>query len=266
MERAIELVTHVGQDGFGVFEKKWLPGFGLLPVLAALKSEVDSRKLGEQPRADLRHWYWCNVFLERYSSAVESKSRKDYLEFMAHWLEGKPTLSVFEEAKARILAEGFTVHESASSASAVYSGIFCLLAMRNARDWKRGESIQLQELQDHHIFPKAYLKRKGLTEKVPVNTILNRTLISDETNGKIKDKAPAEYIASSNIFPSGANAGLLLPHFINEKSINVMKRAGEADSNENVMTAYEEFRKGREAEIIAEIRKVCGLGASSGLS
>lgn len=39
MERALELVTHVGPDGFGVFNRKWLPGFGFIPVLAALRAD-----------------------------------------------------------------------------------------------------------------------------------------------------------------------------------------------------------------------------------
>ena len=38
MERALELITHVGPDGFGVFANKWLPGFGLIPILAALRA------------------------------------------------------------------------------------------------------------------------------------------------------------------------------------------------------------------------------------
>ena len=38
MERALELIEHVGPDGFGVFDRKWLPGFGLIPILAALRA------------------------------------------------------------------------------------------------------------------------------------------------------------------------------------------------------------------------------------
>ena len=91
IERALELITLVGPDGFGVFAEKWLPGFGLVPILAALRAEIDDRKLGEPERADLRRWYWCNVFMERYSSAVESKSRKDYLEMTRHWFDGGPS-------------------------------------------------------------------------------------------------------------------------------------------------------------------------------
>lgn len=117
MNRALELVTLVGPDGFGVFDKKWLPGFGLLPVLAALRDEIEVQRLGEGPRSDLRRWYWCNLFLERYSSAVESKSRKDYVEMLNHWKAGQVEPSVFAEARGRIEAEGYTIRESESYAS-----------------------------------------------------------------------------------------------------------------------------------------------------
>jgi hypothetical protein len=259
MERALELVENVGPDGFGVFHRKWLPGFGLIPLLAALRAEIEDRKLGEEPRKDLRRWYWSNVFLERYSSAVESKSRKDYSEFLGYWTHGTSEPSVFAEARIRIGAEGYRVRESASYASAIYSGIFCLLALRNARDWRRGESIQLQELQDHHIFPQDYLKRHGIKKRPEVNSIANRTLISDETNNKIKAKAPAEYIRSVDIFPSGATDELMRPHFLPNGAVTVMKSAVESLTNEAAAQVYEDFLRVREAEIVGEIRKVCAV-------
>jgi hypothetical protein len=114
MERALELVENVGQDGFGVFNRKWLPGTALLPILAALRLFIEEHDLGEGPRSDLRRWHWCNVFLERYSSAVESKSRKDYTEMIGYWTKGQPEPAVFAEAQARIGAEGYTVRGSAS--------------------------------------------------------------------------------------------------------------------------------------------------------
>jgi hypothetical protein len=264
MERALELTTNVGPDGFGVFQEKWLPGFGLIPILAALRARIDDERLGEQERADLRRWYWCNVFMERYSSAVESKSRKDYLEMTRHWFEGKSEPDAFRDAQTLIGASGFRIRGSASYASAVYSGVFCLLALRSARDWRRGEDIRLQELQDHHIFPQAYLRRHGITKRVDVNTLANRTLISDETNGKIKDKAPADYLASAEIFPSGPRTELLLPHFIDDTTLPLMQGALEALSNEDLARLYALFIDAREAAIIAEIRRACDVTATAG--
>jgi len=262
MEDALELVTLVGPDGFGVFAEKWLPGFGLIPILAALRREIVERRLGEQEREDLRHWYWCNVFMERYSSAVESKSRKDYVEMTRYWLEDGPAPELFREAADLIGAPGFRIRDSASYASARYSGVFCLLALRSARDWRRGEDIRLQELQDHHIFPKAYLKRYDITKRVDVNTIANRTLISNETNGKIKDKAPAEYLNDEGIFPSGPGAELLGPHFIDESTLPAMEAASEELTNDELEAVYAAFSAARQAAMIQEIRRACGVAAA----
>jgi len=266
MERALELTTMVGPDGFGVFAEKWLPGFGLIPIMAALRAQIEDRKLGEQERKDLRRWYWCNVFMERYSSAVESKSRKDYLEMTRYWFEDGPEPECFREAADLIGAPGFRIRDSASYASARYSGVFCLLALRSARDWRRGEDIRLQELQDHHIFPKAFLKRHEIIKRVDVNTIANRTLISDETNGKIKDKAPAEYIGDKEIFPSGEQAELLEPHFIDESTLPILEAALEELPDEQVEELYQRFVQGRQAAIIEEIRRVCGITPTPGVA
>jgi hypothetical protein len=264
IERALELITLVGPDGFGVFAEKWLPGFGLVPILAALRAEIEDRRLGRTEREDLRHWYWCNVFMERYSSAVESKSRKDYLEMTRHWFEDGPEPEVFHDARNIIGAPGFRVRSSASYASAVYSGLFCLLALRNARDWRRGEDIRLQELQDHHIFPQAYLKQQKITKRVDVNTIANRTLISDQTNGKIKAKAPATYLADAEVFPSGASDELLGPHFIDHRTRALLEQAEETTTDEDVADLYQRFLQAREAAMIEEIRRVCGITPTKG--
>lgn len=259
IERALELITFVAPDGFGVFAEKWLPGFGLIPILAALRAEIDERKLGDQERADLRRWYWCNVFLERYSSAVESKSRKDYAEMMRHWLEGGPEPEVFREAQNWIGGPGFRIRGSASYASAVYSGVFCLLAIRNARDWRRGEDIRLQELQDHHIFPQAYLRRHSITKRVEVNTIASRTLISNETNNRIKDKAPADYLNDPDILRTASRSALLRPHFIDDATCAIALTAFEDLTNDEAAGVYGRFLQAREAEIIQEIRRACGV-------
>jgi len=259
LERALQLITHVGPDGFGVFEQKWLPGFGLIPILAALRSVIESRGLGQKEREDLRRWYWCNVFMERYSSAVESKSRKDYLEMTRHWIEGQPEPELFHEARNWIGAPGFRIRGSASYASAVYSGVFCLLALHNARDWRRGEDIRLQELHDHHLFPQAYLRRHNIIKRVDVNSIANRTLISNETNGRIKDKAPAEYIADPTIFPVGAQPGLMEPHFIDEESLALIRAAAEPLTPKQALDVYQHFLHAREAAMIAEVRRACGI-------
>lgn len=262
MNEAIEVVTNTGDDGMGVFDKKWLPGFGLLPVLAALRAYINENDLLSEARADLRRWYWCSVFLERYSSSVETKSRRDYVNMIEHW-NGKNGVMIvpFDEAKSIIGADGYTIGESASNASSVYSGVFCLLALNGAKDWTLGEDIALQGLEDHHIFPKGYLGRHEFDAKKDansINSILNRTLISDKTNKKISDTAPADYVANKSIFPNGPD-GVLERHFINAAGKSKMDNATEALKSDEAHEVFKEFKEAREHFLIEKIREVCGV-------
>ena len=259
VEQALNLLTRVGKDGFGVFDRKWLPGLGMLPVFAALRVQIEDRRLGVNPRDQLRRWYWSNVFLERYSSAVESKSKKDYSEFLSHWVDDGAEPAVFAEARARIGSPGYLVADSASNASAVYSGVMCLLALRGARDWRRGEAIDLQNLEDHHIYPRAFLKRHDITDRALVNSIVNRTLISDETNRRILDQAPAAYLADEEVFPNGPTDEALRPHYMEHEARRLMTDSAESKPAEEVQSLYSQFRESREAAIIAEVRRVTGV-------
>ncbi|MEI7822129.1 MAG: DUF262 domain-containing protein [Verrucomicrobiota bacterium] len=260
MNRALEIATAIHDDGMGVFHRDWLPNFGLLPVLAALRAVIEEKNLGESERRQVRQWYWCSVFLERFSSAVESKSRKDYSEFHRQWFSGGPRPTVFEEAR-RIASAEFSIRSATSNASGIYCAVFCLLAKQGARDWQRGEHIELQSLQDHHIFPKDYLKRHGIAPGDRTNTVVNRTLIADQTNNKIRAKAPADYLLSTDIF-SAAPATLLSAHFVDESGLEALKMATEdrtEDGQKNVLAAYDRFLDAREALILATVREICGV-------
>ena len=259
INRALEIVTAIHEDGMGVFHRDWLPNFGLLPVLAALRALIEEKNLGEAARRQVRQWYWCSVFLERFSSAVESKSRKDYSDFHRHWFEGGPAPAIFDDAR-RIASAEFSIRSATSNASGIYCAVFCLLAKQGARDWQRGEHIELQSLQDHHIFPKDYLKRHGIPTGDRTNTVVNRTLIADQTNNKIRAKAPADYL-KTEVFSSDP-ALLLSAHFIGEDGLSSMRIAIEDRSDAGMASAqaaYDQFLASREAALLVKIREVCGV-------
>jgi len=162
---------------------------------------------------------------------------------------------VFRLAQANIGGSGFTVEDSASTASSVYCGVFALLAIGGAKDWKLSDSITLQNLEDHHIFPKSILKSYGI-EGGKANTILNRTLIADETNQLIKARKPADYVADKKII---ASEDLLTPHFISPASLAAMKRANKDLGKAEMEAVFRAFKEARSASIVARIREVCGV-------
>jgi hypothetical protein len=63
-----------------------------------------------------------------------------------------------------------------------------------------------QELQDHHVFPRAYLLADGEDEEA-VDNVVNRMLITRDTNQYIKAKPPHEYLA-------GIDSRRLRRHFL----------------------------------------------------
>jgi hypothetical protein len=56
-------------------------------------------------------------------------------------------------------------------------------------------------LEDHHIFPKDYLKKNwaqvntSLDSEVTIDCVVNRTLIPKLTNIKVSNKAPSKYLS-----------------------------------------------------------------------
>jgi hypothetical protein len=101
----------------------------------------------------------------------------------------------------------------------------------------------------------------NLTNRRQINSVVNGTLLSDETNNTIKAKAPADYLASPDIFPSGPGEALLAPHFLGGQTMAVMRDAkGGLDAGQ-AQEAYERFCQAREAAIVAEIRRVSGVPA-----
>jgi hypothetical protein len=88
-------------------------------------------------------------------------------------------------------------------------------------------------------------------------------LISDETNRKISDRAPAGYLDDPGIVSTDRAAELLAPHFIGDTTTPLMQSATEMLSDTEAAALYEKFLQAREAAMIAEIRRVCGISPIS---
>lgn len=128
---------------------------------------------------------------------------------------------------------------------AVYKGIMCLVALRGARD--SGDTIELHSLDDHHVFPQAFLKELGYGQDER-NTILNRTLIVRDTNQRIiRAKRPSAYLGEvEKILGETKVAEILRTHFIDAAGRDAMR----SDD-------FEGFIRARENTLRQEIKKRC---------
>ncbi|KHG65684.1 hypothetical protein QT17_05265 [Thermus sp. 2.9] len=180
---AIVLAHERVREEYGALEPGWIPYTTLLVPLGALLWKLKRDKAGQAAYENVDAWYWGSVFAQRYDSAVDSKTYRDFGE-VSRWIEGGDPPEWLRRLDPQSL--NLDVDEPRS---AVYKGLMCLIARRGARDFLTGQLANLNECQDDHIFPKAVYQKDHR-----VDSVFNRTLISKETNNRKGDKRPSEFL------------------------------------------------------------------------
>lgn len=222
LDEAIRLLRQ--PQAFGVVSAKYLPYVSILPVFAALQSYAKQLpvELRLHAQRKIRYWYWASVFDNRYSGSVESTSARDFLDMKA-WFddnEAEPKLiQDFKDSFAKL-----NLQEQRSRGTSLYNGVFNLLAIQGAKDWVSGNIPLPEELDDHHIIPAAWGNRNLKSKEV--NTILNRTPLTAETNRVIiGDRLPNKYLPEW-FASSGRDTveGILKSHFISAEAIEILLR------------------------------------------
>ncbi|NOZ92275.1 MAG: hypothetical protein GXO59_03270 [Dictyoglomi bacterium] len=143
-----------------------------------------------------------------------------------------------------------------SAGSSKYKGVFNLLFRKGAWDFYEKDTISFSQgdLDDHHIFPKKFLERKGIKEEV--DSVLNRTLILSSTNRHISSKSPASYIQEMiKIHGSKEAVRLILDkHFINGEMLEILQSVDDDTPASIVEERFREFIHMREELIKKEIK------------
>jgi hypothetical protein len=70
------------------------------------------------------------------------------------------------------------------------------------------------------------------------------------------------YLRDPSIFPSGARLDLLEPHFIDNATLPMLLAALEELPDAESAALYGRFLQAREAAMIEEIRRACGISTS----
>lgn len=220
------------RDDCKVVSAKWLPYQTMVAPLAAVLARLDTSKKPElgARREQLKRWFWCAVFGQQYESSPNSKSAKDVTELI-DWLNGKGE----PETITSFRFDPSVLREVTPRQRAIYRGTICLIlgCAGGARDFHTqsiitGNLIEQEGIDDHHIFPAAYLeKAKGIKESKRRDSVLNRTLIDRTTNQMISDRPPSDYLGEirktpnfpfeavlgSHLLPTGADSPLLSDNF-----------------------------------------------------
>lgn len=182
------------QDECGILTPKWLGYATMLLTLAAVwdrVTEAAGPTIADR-RARLKRWFWCSAFSGAYENAPNTVTEQDVVA-LRRWLDGGDPPSV---------VTGFSFDADRWRATsyrnrALYRSTIALMMRGAPLDFHEGRRltkaiIDGESVDDHHIFPRAYLEESG--QSGPVDSVLNHTLIDKITNVRIGKKAPSVYI------------------------------------------------------------------------
>lgn len=245
------------RDDCKVVLPKWISYQTMLPPLAAVLARAGSPKTAEAgaQRENIKRWYWCAVFGQAYESTPNSQSAKDVTEIVP-WLTGGANPP---ESVSSLRFDPRALRDVTPRQRAIYRGVICLILGRGARDFHTqavitGKLMAEEGIDDHHVFPAAYLERKGVAAARHRDCVLNRTLIDRTTNQMISDRAPSDYLAEIRYTPGFPFDAVLKSHTLPVGEVSPLLRDD-----------YEAFVAWRQQNLWEEIRKVTGLAGSTDL-
>lgn len=249
INKAIEKIENL-RDGFGVKDEKEIPFEPMIPVLAALLKEIDSKENKAECYKKLKIWYWSSVFTNAYSQAADSQMTADFKEMKAWFDDASKLPRTADQMRKEFVMLSF--RDIQSKRSARYRGVMSLLALEGTNDFATNLALENARSNDKdHIFPKA--KRAGFGSSKDINSVLNITWMSKDTNEYIKHaKKPSVYISEFINQRYNSNEAdfrnVLRTHFINDKAYGHLK-------NDD----FEAFLAEREKTILEKITEALGI-------
>ena len=208
---------------YGAIQSKFLPYLTLTPVFCAINAHIDeNQSLNKQSaKQKLKLYYWANIFTRNFSSSTESKSARDYVLLQNWFKDDAKEPEIIQDFKRRYKDIDFTNEKS--QGSSVYRAILNLIVLNNSRDFISYDLPDYSELDDHHIVPNSWGKNNELES---INSILNRTLITSESNRNIlRNRLPNVYLKDMIETQGRADTiELLKGHFISERALDILLR------------------------------------------
>lgn len=200
------------RDQCGVLTGKWVPYDTMLITMAsAWRSilEATGPAVGAM-QSKMKRWFWCSAFAQAYENSGNTITERD-VPRLREWLDGGEEPDVvagfrFDSNRWRDI----TVRQRA-----LYRATISLLMRRSPMDFHNAVPLSKpiidgQAVDDHHVFPRSYLKTIGKGKVV--DSVLNHTLIDRITNIRIGGRAPSVYLAEMEAELGSELSAILASH------------------------------------------------------
>ena len=146
----------------------------------------------------IKEWFWKTSFSDRYASSTDAHIDEDIAAFKK--LIEKKDNDIFKKYSYAITED--QLRESLfRKGNPLTRAFIILLAQYQPLDLINGNKIDLGEAlssfnkkEYHHIFPKSFLKTKGIVRE-KINSMCNFCLLPADSNKKIGDSSPSDYFS-----------------------------------------------------------------------
>lgn len=209
MQRAIDFLY----ANFEVRHHNLLPSRYMVTTLALYFYQYPKRPTPFDA-AQLKAWFWATALGQRYSGrGYRTNILKDASYLMKLGAEHTGEFKMDEWIEpSEILRASYGQRSSVSDA------FWCLLLRRRPRSLLDGQELELDKLASaanakhkHHFFPRALLKRWGVSN-ARINSVLNLCLIPADENCGFGAKHPSTYLSpykNERFFPRALRSHLL---------------------------------------------------------
>lgn len=184
--------SHLYMDVDRVYNSK-----AAFPVMVKYLVDNGGSLPDQATTARLLHWYVSVAIWGRFSGPTETVINQD----LTALGEPDPIQALLRNLRSS-QGDRVVTHENFDlnyTRARFYPLLYVMSRIRDARDWGTGNRLRHHSLGDHtnlelhHIFPKAYLRRKGISSK-DANNLGNIAFQTRETNQAIGSSAPVEYM------------------------------------------------------------------------
>ena len=184
--------THLYMDADRVYNSK-----ASFPVMVKYLVDNGGRLTDQAELARLMHWYVSIAIWGRFSGPVETVINQDLAA-----LKAPDPIDALLRNLRQSQGERNVSHENFDlnyNRARFYPLLYIMSRIRDARDWGTDNRLRHHSLGDHtnlelhHIFPRAYLNRHGISAN-DINNLGNIAFQTRETNRALSDRAPADYM------------------------------------------------------------------------
>jgi hypothetical protein len=235
-----------------IFDAARLPTDVVVPVLSALWAIApDGLDAEGRARSILRKYLWRAFFTNRYEKSTNSRAALDFVELKSLISGATKNGPIVFDVGQHPLPQVQELIEAAwpKQKDRVARAILAISLKQGGLDLADGGTVSrgnLAKREYHHLFPDAFLKRRGYEDR-RIFRSLNCAVVTWKTNRNISDKDPENYLAERR---EGSNIG--------EPEVRSRLASHLVPFDELVAGDYDAFLAARAELVHAAMTELCG--------